>query len=262
MSVVIHPTSVVSPKATLGAGVTIGPFCVVEDDVVIGDNTTLMSHVVVSNGGRIGADCRIHPGAVIATVPQDLKFKDEASLAIIGDRNVIRECVTINRGTSATGKTVVGNDNLIMAYAHVAHDCVLGSHMVVANAVQLGGHCEIGDWVVIGGVAALHQFTKVGPHAMVGACVKAVKDIPPYVLTGREPMVIEGLNKIGLKRRGFTMDTIDAIENFYDVLFRSGFNVTDGLATYEERTPTIIPEVKACIDFIRNSKRGIARSTR
>lgn len=262
MSVVIHPTSVVSPKATLGAGVTIGPFCVVEDDVVIGDNTTLMSHVVVSNGGRIGADCRIHPGAVIATVPQDLKFKDEASLAIIGDRNVIRECVTINRGTSATGKTVVGNGNLIMAYAHIAHDCVLGSHMVVANAVQLGGHCEIGDWVVIGGVAALHQFTKVGPHAMVGACTKVVKDIPPYVLTGREPMVIEGLNKIGLKRRGFTMDTIDAIENFYDVLFRSGFNVTDGLAAYEERTPTILPEVKVCIDFIRNSKRGIARSTR
>lgn len=262
MSVVIHPSSVVSSKASLGNGVKIGPFCVVEDDVVIGDNTELMSHVVVNNGGRIGSNSRIHPGAVIATVPQDLKFKDEPSLAIVGDRTVIRECVTINRGTSASGKTVVGDDNLIMAYSHIAHDCVVGSHIVIANAVQLGGHCEIADWVVIGGVAALHQFTKVGPHAMVGACVKVVKDIPPYVLTGREPMVIEGLNKIGLKRRGFSAETIGSIEHFYDTLLHKGYNVSDGLAAYENSTATIIPEVQACIDFVRGSKRGIARPSR
>ncbi|RPI68646.1 MAG: acyl-ACP--UDP-N-acetylglucosamine O-acyltransferase [Ignavibacteriae bacterium] len=262
MSVVIHPASVVSSKASLGDGVTIGPFCLVEDDVVIGANTELMSHVVVANGARIGADCRLHPGAVIATEPQDLKFKNEPTTAVIGDRTVIRECVTVNRGTTASGTTVVGSDCLIMAYAHVAHDCRVGDRVVIANSVQMGGHTEIGDWAVIGGNSAIHQFTKIGAHAMIGGAARVVKDIPPFVLAGREPIQIEALNKIGLKRRGFSADLIDEIDRFYDVLFRQGYNMTDGMAAYEAATATIIPEVQACIDFVRGSKRGIARPSR
>lgn len=256
---VIHPTAIVSAHATLGAGVSIGPFCVVEDDVVIGDRTTLMSHVVVANGARIGSDVRIHPQAVISTAPQDLKYNNEPTLAIVGDRTVIREGVTINRGTTFSGKAEVGSDCLLMAYVHVAHDCSVGNHVIMANGVQLGGHVEVGDWAILGGLTGVHQFCRIGPHSMVGACSRVVKDIPPYTLSGKEPLSVEGINAVGLRRRGFSAESIRAIDEFYTVLLRSGLNTSDGIRAYEQKYQVIDPEVEKCIAFIRSSKRGIYR---
>ncbi|MCX6139451.1 MAG: acyl-ACP--UDP-N-acetylglucosamine O-acyltransferase [Candidatus Kapabacteria bacterium] len=257
----IHATAVVSKKAHIESDVTIGPFCVVEDDVVIGSGTTLLSHVVVLNGARIGNNVLIHPNAVIAGAPQDLKYKNEPTLAFIGDRTVIRECVTVSRGTVSSGKAMVGSDCLLMAYSHVAHDCVVGDHVIMANAVQLGGHVEVGDWAIIGGVTGVHQFCRIGSHTMIGALSKVFKDVPPFTLCGKDPLAVEGINSIGLSRRGFTSESISAIDDFYRVLLRSGFNTTDGIAKYEETNDLIDPNVAACIAFIRSSKRGIYRGS-
>lgn len=256
----IHPSAIVSPAATLGVDVSIGPFCVIEDDVVIGDRTVLMSHVVLGNGARIGSDVVIHPNAVIATAPQDLKYANEPTLAIIGDRTVIRESVTVNRGTTASGKAIVGSDCLLMAYVHVAHDCVVGDHVIMANGVQLGGHVEVGDWAILGGLTGVHQFCRIGAHSMIGACSRVVKDVPPFTLCGKEPLSVEGVNTVGLRRRGFTAEAVSSIDDFYTVLLRSGFNTTDGIRSYEERTNgSVGDEVAYCINFIRSSKRGIYR---
>jgi UDP-N-acetylglucosamine acyltransferase len=254
----IHPTSIVAPTATLGEGVSIGPFCVIDGDVTIGNGTSIMSHVVISGHTTIGADVRIHPGAVIGTEPQDLKYKGESTSVVIGDRTVIRECVTVNRGTTFSRMTSVGSDCLLMAYVHVAHDCVVGNHAILANSVQLGGHVEVGDWAIIGGLTGIHQFCRIGAHCMVAAVTRVVKDIPPFVLAGRVPVVIEGLNAIGLRRRGFTEETVREIDAFYHTLLRSGFNVTAALKHYEATHDVIIPEVRQCIDFVRASKRGIS----
>jgi UDP-N-acetylglucosamine acyltransferase len=253
----IHPSAIVSPNARIAENVTIGPFSLIEDDVEIGSGTQVMSHVVIANGARIGSDVVIHPGAVISTAPQDLKYKGEPTNAYVGDRTVIRECVTINRGTSYSKQARVGSDCLLMAYSHVAHDCVVGDHVILANSVQLGGHVEVGDWAIIGGLTGVHQFCRIGAHCMIAAAVMVVKDVAPYVLAGRTPLNIEGLNAVGLRRRGFDASTISAIDEFYDILLRSGFNVTMGLRHYESTHDTIIPEVQQCIDFIRSSKRGI-----
>ena len=260
MSIVIHPSSVVSSKARLADGVNVGPFCVIEDDVEIGANTTLLSHVVVANGARIGADVRIHPGAVISTAPQDLKYANEPTKAEIGDRTVIRECVTVNRGTTATGTTIVGSDVLLMAYAHVAHDCIIGNKVILANAVNLGVHVEVQDWVIIGGVSAVHQFTRIGEHAMVAGTARVVQDVPPYTLVGREPLVVESLNFIGMRRRGFNRESIAAIEDFYDILYRSQRNTSDALKHYESTVAEPLDEVKRIITFVRASTRGLCRS--
>jgi UDP-N-acetylglucosamine acyltransferase len=256
----IHATAVVSPHAQIGSGVSIGPFCVIEDDVIIGDRTTLMSHVVLGNGARIGNDVVIHPNAVISTAPQDLKYANEPTQAIVGDRTVIRECVTINRGTTASGRASVGSDCLLMAYVHVAHDCVIGDHVIMANGVQLGGHVEVGDWAILGGLTGVHQFCRIGAHSMIGACSRVVKDVPPFTLSGKEPLTIEGINAVGLHRRGFSAETIKAIDGFYDTLLRSGLNTSDGLRAYEERmNGSIVSAVADCIAFVRSSKRGIYR---
>lgn len=255
----IHATSVVSSNARLGENVTIGPFCIVEDDVEIGSNTVLKSHVVVADGARIGSDVTIHPYAVIATAPQDLKYRNERTLAIIGDRTVIRESVTINRGTISSGKAEVGSDCLIMAYVHIAHDCVVGSNVIMANGVQLGGHVDIGDWAIIGGLTGIHQFCRIGPHTMIGACSRVVKDVPPFTLAGKEPLAIEGVNAIGLRRRGYDASTIEAIDSFYHLLLRTGLNTSDGIARYEQMHEHINDAVASCIEFICSSKRGIYR---
>ena len=257
----IHPTAIVSAKAKLGENVSVGAFTIIEDDVVIGDNTEIRSSVVLANGARIGKDCRIHSGAVIATEPQDLKFKNEPTLAVIGDRTVIREYVTINRGTTASGKAVVGSDCLIMAYAHVAHDCVLGDHIIMANACQLAGHVELEDWVILGGVVKVHQFCKVGAHAMIGADVKLAKDVAPYLLVGTIPPKVDGINKIGLLRRGYSREQINEIVHFYDIVLHSGLNTGDGIEKYKSECPDgVIPDcIKVSLDFINNSDRGIYR---
>jgi UDP-N-acetylglucosamine acyltransferase len=256
----IHATAIVSPKAHIGSDVSIGPYSVIEDDVVVGDRTVLMSHVVLGNGARIGSDVVIHPNAVISTAPQDLKYANEPTRAIIGDRTVIRECVTVNRGTTASGQASVGSDCLLMAYVHVAHDCVVGNHVIMANSVQLGGHVEVGDWAIIGGLTGVHQFCRIGAHRMVGACSRVVKDVPPFTLCGKEPLTVEGINAVGLRRRGFTPEAVSAIDEFYNVLLRSGHNTSDGLRAYEAAwSDSISVDVQYCIDFVRSSKRGIYR---
>lgn len=259
MSATIHPLACVSPEAIIGEHVTIGPFAVIESDVIIGNGSHIHAHATLLSGSRIGSECVIFPGAVIGAVPQDLKFKGEHSLAIIGDRTVIRECATVNRGTGATGRAQVGSDCLIMAYCHIAHDCTVGNHVVMSNVSQLAGHVTIGDWVILGGLAKIIQFCTVGAHSMIGADCKVTKDVAPYGLIGRDPSKVEGVNKIGLRRRGFSLEAIDAIQSLYSTVFFSSMNTTDGLAAYEQDNQIILPEVSDCIEFIRTSQKGILR---
>lgn len=253
-----HNTAIISAKAKIGENVIIGPYTIIEDDVEIGDNTEIRAHVHLAGGSRIGRNCRLHTGVVIATEPQDLKFGGEPTLAIVGDRTVLREYVTINRGTKHSGKTSVGEDCLIMTYCHLAHDCRVGNNVIMANATQLGGHVHVGDWVNTGGVVKVHQFCRVGKHSFVGADVKIVKDVPPFTLIGRDPAKVEGINKIGLRRRGFTPEQIDSIEEFYKLILYSGYNVSDGIKKAAEKgNPT--QDVLDCIEFIKSSERGIIR---
>lgn len=254
----IHSSAIISNKAEIGNNVKIGSNVVIEDDVVIGDNCELRSGAIIANGARIGNNVKIFSYAIISAEPQDLKYNNEKTYVYIGDNTVVREFATINRGTDATGKTVVGSDCLIMTYCHVAHDCHLGNNIIMSNAVQLGGHVEIEDWVVLGGVAKIHQFCKVGKHSMVGADTKIVKDVAPYTLVDRKPAQVEGINKIGLKRRGYSPELIKEIELFYDTILFSGYNNKDGINQFLKRE-IISDEVKHCIDFIQNSVRGIHR---
>lgn len=217
----IHPTAIISSHATLGAGVQVGAYSVIEDDVVIGDGTEIAYHAVIASGARIGKHCKIFSGASISTVPQDLKFKGEPTHLYIGDHTTVREYATLNRGTMASGKTSIGSNCLIMAYAHIAHDCIVGNHVILANAVQLGGHCEIDDYAFVGGLVGMHQFTRVGKHAMIGGVFRAVVDVPPFVTAGREPLRYEGVNVTGLKRRGFTSEQIDTLRDIYRIIFQS-----------------------------------------
>ncbi len=258
MSVEIHKLAVVSPKAQLGENVKVGPNCVVNDGVVIGDGTVLMANCYIDTGTTIGKDCKIFPGAVVGTEPQDMKFEGEITYTQIGDRTTLREFSTIHRGTNATGLTSVGSDSLIMAYCHVAHDCRVGNHVIMSNVVQLAGHVIIEDWVVLGGVAKVHQYVTIGCHAMVGADVKVVMDVAPYVLIGRNPPRVEKINKVGLRRRGFSDELIREIQDFYDLLLFSGMNNKDGIDEFMKRGK-VSPEVMYCIDFIQKSTRGIHR---
>ncbi|MFM8569803.1 MAG: acyl-ACP--UDP-N-acetylglucosamine O-acyltransferase [Candidatus Kapaibacterium sp.] len=258
MSVHIHPTAVVSPQARIGDEVRIGPFAVVQEDVTIGSGTEIMAHVVIDGDTVIGRDCRVFPGAVIGADPQDFAFKGQKTRVIIGDRTTLRECVTVNKA-SHTDTVRIGSDCLIMAYTHVAHDCVIGDHVVIANAVQLGGHVQIGDWAVLGGVSKVHQFCRVGKHAMVAADAMITKDVPPFALTSRQPVRIEGINKVGLSRRGFSQEEIRTVDAFYDIVYFSGKNMSDGLAAYEQEVTQPASDVLDIIRFIRESKRGVYR---
>lgn len=261
MSFQQHPTAIVSPKAKIGNDVQIGPFTIIEDDVEIGDGTKIFSNVYIANGTTIGKNCVIYPGAVIGTKPQDLKFDNSPTKVIIGDNNEIREYVTIHRGTQSTRITIIGSNNLLMAYTHIAHDCRIGNNIVFANVVQLGGHVIVEDWAVIGGVAKIHQFCKIGCHTMIGGDVKLTKDVAPYTLVGENPPKVDGVNKIGLRRRGFQNELIEEIVKFYRIVFHSGLNNTDGIKRYLELKDgdTLPHEIQHCIDFIRNSQRGVYR---
>ena len=252
----IHSTAVIGKSAVLGEGVTVGPFTVIENDVEIGDGTRIWPHVHIASGARIGRDCKIHSGAVIANEPQDLKFSGEKTYLYLGDRNVVRECVTLNRGTMATGKTVIGSDNLFMAYSHVGHDCVIGNHVVVANCVPFGGHCEVGDYVVIGGLAAVHQFVRIGRFSMVGGVARASLDVPPFVMAGgHESFRYEGLNSIGLKRRGFSSEKITLIKDAYRILFQSGLLLSNALDQVTSELPQE-PEIIEILDFFASGRYG------
>ncbi len=252
----IHATAVIGKSAVLGEGVTVGPYSVIEDDVEIGNGTTIWPHVHIASGARIGSDCKIHSGAVLANEPQDLKFSGEKTYLYLGDRNVVRECVTLNRGTMATGKTVIGSDNLFMAYSHVGHDCVIGNHVVVANCVPFGGHCEVGDYVVIGGLAAVHQFVRIGRFSMVGGVARASLDVPPFVMAGgHESFRYEGLNSIGLKRRGFSSEKITLIKDAYRILFQSGLLLSNALDQVTSELPQE-PEIIEILDFFASGRYG------
>lgn len=251
-----QPLAYVHPQAKIANNVVIEPFVTIHKNVEIGEGTWIGSNVTIMEGARIGKNCRIFPGAVISAVPQDLKFGGEDSLAIIGDNTTIRECVTINRGTNYSGKTAIGNNCLIMAYAHIAHDCHIGNNVIVVNSVQLGGHITIGDWAIIGGLTAVHQFVKIGQHCMVSGGSLVRKDIPPYLKAAREPLSFVGINSIGLRRRGFETEKIREIQNIYRTIFQSNLNNTQALDKLEAEF-AVSPERDEIIDFIRNSGRGV-----
>ena len=254
----IQNLSSVHPGAKIGENVTISPFVTIEENVVIGDNTYIYPNVVIMNGARIGKNCRIFPGAVIAAIPQDLKFQGEETTAEIGEGTTIRECATVNRGTAAKGKTIVGSNCLLMAYSHTAHDCVLGNNVILGNATQLAGEVEIDDYAIASGGTLVHQFTRIGKHAMIQGGSRIGKDIPPYIIVGREPITYSGVNIIGLRRRGFDNETISAIQEIYRILYQAGLNNKDAMKQIEEKTPYSI-EKENIVSFIQNSQRGIVR---
>jgi UDP-N-acetylglucosamine acyltransferase len=256
MSSSIHATAIIGSGAVIGEGVVVGPYTVIEDDVVIGDRTVIGPHVHIADGARIGSECKIFSGAVLSTAPQDLKYEGEKTYLHIGDRTVIRECVTLNRGTKASGKTVVGSDNLIMAYVHAGHDCVIGNHVVIANSVSFGGHCEVGDYVVIGGISGVHQFVRIGRYSMVGGISRAVLDVPPFVMAGGHASFrYEGLNLVGLKRRGFNSEQLGNIRDVYRVIFQSGLLLSNALETVRRDFPQT-PEVLEILEFFASNKHG------
>jgi len=253
-----QPLAFIHTNSKIARNVVIEPFVTIEKDVEIGSGTWIGSNVTIMEGARIGKNCRIFPGAVISAIPQDLKFEGEKSLTIIGDNCTIRECATINRGTSASGKTIVGNNCLIMAYAHIAHDCVIGDNCVIVNSVALGGHVTIGDYAIIGGLSAIHQFVSVGKHAMVSGGSLVRKDVPPYIKAAREPLSFVGINSIGLRRRGFSDDKIKEIQAIFRILFQNNNNNTQALLKIETEI-NASPERDEIISFVQNSGRGIMK---
>lgn len=254
----IQPLAYIHPDAKIAQNVVIEPFVTINKDVVIGEGTWIGPNVTIMDGARIGKNCKIFPGAVISGIPQDLKFEDEKTTAEIGDNTTIRECVTINRGTKDRWRTVIGKNCLIMAYCHVAHDCEVGNNCIFSNNTTLAGHVTIGDNVVLAGMVAIHQFVKVGQHAFITGGSLVRKDVPPYVKAAREPLSYVGINSVGLRRRGFSSDQINEIQDIYRTIFVKKFNNTAALDIIEaERQPTEIRD--EILDFIRNSNRGIMK---
>ncbi len=234
-----QPLAYVHPEAKLAKNVVIEPFVNIEKNVEIGEGTWIGSNVTIMEGARIGKNCKIFPGAVISAAPQDLKFEGEETYAIVGNNTTIREFVTINRGTKASGETKVGDNCLLMAYCHIAHDCIVGNNVILANGATLAGHIEIGDWAIIGGLAAVHQFVHIGAHAMISGGGMARKDVPPFAKAGRDPLSYVGVNSVGLRRRGFSNEQINQIQDIYRILFVRKNNVTEALNHIEARIPVI-----------------------
>ncbi|HET7116456.1 MAG TPA: acyl-ACP--UDP-N-acetylglucosamine O-acyltransferase [Hanamia sp.] len=254
----ISPLAHIHPNAQIGKNVCIDPFVVIEDDVSIGDGTHIMSHAVILKKVIIGKMCNIFPGAVVGAIPQDLKFDGEETTVEIGDNTTIRECVTVNRGTKDKWKTVVGNNCLLMAYSHIAHDCCLGNHVIIANSVQLAGHVEIGDHAIIGGMAAAIQFSKIGAHTYIAGGTEVIKDVPPYIKAGRTPLSYVGVNSVGLQRRGFSSEKINGISEIYRNIYLRGFNITQATQFIEKELPAS-EEKTEILKFIKDSKRGILK---
>jgi UDP-N-acetylglucosamine acyltransferase len=259
MAVNIHPTAQVAPGAELGEGVEVGAYAVIGPDVQVGANTRIGPHAVIQGPTRIGADNVIFQFASVGSAPQDKKYKGEPTRLEVGDRNVIRECVTLNRGTTKDqGVTRIGNDNLFMAYAHVAHDSQVGNQCVLANNATLGGHVQLGDWVIMGGLSAIHQFCKVGAHAFIANNAAVTRDVPPYVMTVGQPAAAHSVNSEGLKRRGFSPEQIRNIRNAFRLLYRSGLKLADATAQLEALAREQ-PELKAIVEFLPTSTRSIVR---
>jgi UDP-N-acetylglucosamine acyltransferase len=254
----ISPLASIHPNAKLGNNVTIDPFAVINDNVTIGDNSHIMSHAVLFPYTIVGKNCRIFPNATLGGIPQDLKFIGEETTVEIGDNTTIRECVTINRGTKDKWKTAIGSNCLLMAYAHVAHDCIVGDNVILANAVQLAGHVEVGEYAIIGGLAGAHQFTRIGAHTYVAGHTVIRKDVPPFVKAAREPMCYMGLNIVGLQRRNFEKEKIDIISKIYHMLFVGNHSTSTAIQMIEDKVED--HEVKDYIlKFIQDSRIGIIK---
>lgn len=254
----IHPTAIVSANAKLGNNIEIGPFAIIQDDVEIGDDCKIGPNAGIYDGARIGNRVKIFQGASVSNLPQDLKYANEKTFLYIGDDTVVREFATLHKGTTATEKTTIGKNCLLMAYSHIAHDCHVGDKVIISNGVQVAGHVHIEDNVIIGGLSAIHQFGKIGQHAMVGGGSMANADVPPYCMTSGYPARFMGLNNVGLKRRGFSNENISDLKEAYKIFYLSGLNHTAALEKLNEKFSTN-PLVKNIIDFISTSERGIVR---
>lgn len=253
-----QPLAYVHPEAKVADNVVIEPFVSIDKDVVIGEGTRIGSSVTIMPGVRIGKNCRIFPGAVIGAEPQDLKFRGEYSTVEIGDNTTIREYVTVNRGTSAKGKTVVGSNCLLMAYVHVAHDCVVGNNVILVNSTQLAGEVVIDDYAILGGMSAVHQFVHVGSHVMISGGSLVRKDVPPFIKAGREPLAYVGINSIGLRRRNFTNEKIREVQEIYRYIYQKGLNISQAVEIIEAEMPASTERDEVLL-FIKDSKRGIIR---
>ena len=256
----IHSLATVHPNAKIGENVQIGPNVFIDEHVEIGDGCKILPNAVIFNYVKMGKNCSVYPGAVIGAEPQDLKFGGEVTYVEIGDNVTIRECATINRGTLASGKgiTKIGSNTLLMSYTHVAHDCTIGEHCILVSYVGVAGETDVADWAILGGGTMAHQFTKIGIHAMVGGGSKVNKDVPPYILCGRDPITYAGVNIVGLRRRAYTSDQIRNIKDMYDIIYSAGMNVSDACAKIESG---FLPseERDVILNFIRSSKRGIVK---
>jgi len=257
----IHPSSIVSPKAKLAEGVSVGAFSIVSDNTVIGADTRIGSHCVIEGNTTIGKGCEIFTGAVVGSRPQDLKFKGEKVFLEIGDNNIIREYCTLNPGTQDGGKTVVGNNNLLMAYSHIAHDCVVGNGCVLANNCTLAGHVTIEDKAVVGGIVAIHQFVRIGKLSIIGGCSKVVQDIPPFSTCDGHPARVYGLNLIGLRRSGISNDSIRKISQAFKIFFNSGLSMKHALERAQKELEKT-EEILYLVNFAKSSERGMSRSCR
>ena len=253
-----QPLAYVHPEAQIADNVVIDPYVTIDKNVVIEEGTRIGSNVTILEGAHIGKNCKIFPGAVISAIPQDLKFRGEKSTVVIGDNTTIRECATVNRGTAAKGVTRVGSNTLIMAYAHVGHDCTVGNNCVIVNGVSLAGEVEVQDWAILGGHSAVHQFCRIGAHAMLGGGSLVSKDVPPFVKAAHNPLSFVGANFIGLRRRGFSAEKIHEIQELFRILFQSGYNYTKACEIAENQTAPS-PERDMVLEFIRSSKRGILK---
>lgn len=255
----IHATAIVHPDAKIAPGVEIGPYAVIGEHVSLGEGTTVGPHAVIEGWTEIGRDNRIFQFASVGAAPQDLKYHGEKSYLRIGDRNMVREFVTLHRGTeSGGGETIIGNDNLFMAYSHVAHDCIVGNRVILANGATLAGHVQVDDFAILGGLSAVHQFTRVGAHVMVSGGSMVAQDIPPYTIAQGDRAKTVGLNLVGLKRRGFSEESLRAIKKAYKIIFRSGLRQEEALQKIAEELSSG-PELDLFVDFIKNSQRGVAR---
>ncbi|MCO6498931.1 MAG: acyl-ACP--UDP-N-acetylglucosamine O-acyltransferase [Vicingus serpentipes] len=253
-----HPYTNIHPEAKIGKNVEIESFTTIHKDVEIGDGTWIGPNVTIFEGARIGKNCKIFPGSVISAIPQDLKFDNEDTTTEIGDNCIIRECVTINRGTADKHKTVVGNNCLLMAYVHIAHDCIIGNNCILANCVNIAGHAILDDYVIIEGVAGVQQFVHIGEHSFIASGSNVRKNVPPYIKAARDPLTFAGVNSVGLRRRGFTSDTVMQIEDIYRNIYIRGLNVSNAIKVIEQEAPKS-KEKDIILKFIEESTKGIIR---
>ncbi len=258
MATDIHPTAVIASGADIGEDVTIGPYSIIGENVRIGDGCRIGSSVLIEGYTEIGKNNHIFHGASIGTIPQDLKYRGARTFVKIGDNNTIREYVTINSATNEGESTIVGDSNLLMAYVHVAHNCVIGNNVILANAVNLAGHVKVHDYAIVGGIVPVHQFVEIGEHAFIGGGSRIPKDVPPFIKVVGNPPRVNGMNSVGLMRRGFTLEQRVLLKRAYCILYRSGLNVSQAIEKIETELPQT-EEIKMLVDFIKNSKRGITK---